>query len=69
MEKLTDVSKMTRDEVVPYYEFLISSSPSDGEVIRINNLILSKWSNSALTYIKEKAWKLLAKNLQKSQLN
>lgn len=55
---LTDVSKMKRDEVVPYYSNLIEnlSDPFSREVIRINNLILSKWSKCGLEYIKNKAW-------------
>lgn len=56
---------MTRDSVVPFYIDLImrESDPSSPEVKRVNELILSKWSNSGLTYIKEKAWKAV-NNLQ-----
>jgi hypothetical protein len=60
--KLTDISNMTRAEVVPYYAYLIISSASDGEVKRVNDLILSKWSPSGLLYIKDQAWKV-AKHL------
>ena len=54
---LTDVSTMTRNEVIPFYKRLISSEPTNEEVIRVNQLILSKWTSSGLVYIKEKAWK------------
>ena len=57
---LTDVSNLTRDQVVPFYTYLIVSNASDGEVKRLNNLILSKWTKSGLVYIKEKSWKLAA---------
>ena len=54
---LTDVSTMTRNEVIPFYKRLIISEPTNEEVIRVNQLILSKWTSSGLVYIKEKAWK------------
>lgn len=57
MEKILDVSNLTRAEVVPYYTYLIVSSPSNGEVKRMNDLILSKWKMSGLLYIKEQSWK------------
>jgi hypothetical protein len=58
--KLTDVSNLTRDQVVPFYTYQIITHNSDEEVKRLNDLILSKWSKSGLIYIKEKAWKLAA---------
>lgn len=57
MVRLTDVSKLTRDRVVPYYIDLICMNRTDEEVIRVNQLILSKWKPSGLIYIKEKAWR------------
>lgn len=57
--KLMDVTDMTRDAVVPYYERLIKENATDEEVVRVNQLILSKWTPSGLIYIKEKAWKRL----------
>lgn len=57
MDRILDVSNLTRSEVVPYYTYLIISSPSDGEVKRMNDLILSKWKVSGLMYIKDRAWK------------
>jgi hypothetical protein len=53
----------TRDRIVPYYIDLIirDNDPFSDEVKRINQLILSKWSNSGLIYIKEKAWKQVIK--------
>lgn len=56
---LADVAGMTRDAVVPFYERLIRSNPTDEEVLRVNQLILSKWTSSGLLYIKDKAWKRL----------
>ena len=56
---LADVAGMTRDAVVPFYERLIKSNPTDEEVVRVNELILSKWTPSGLIYIKEKAWQNL----------
>jgi len=55
--KLTDVRNMTRDGVVPYYVSLIISEAPKEEIIRINTLILSKWSKAGLLYIKDKAWR------------
>lgn len=56
-EPLTDVSNLTRDQVVPYYRKLIRLACSDKEIERVNQLILSKWTVAGLIYIKEKAWK------------
>lgn len=58
MKKITDVSNLTRAEIVPYYTYLIISDPSDEEIKRMNDLILTKWKVSGLIYIKEKAWKV-----------
>lgn len=61
MKKLTDVSKMTRDEVVPHYRSLLAQNkenPFSDEVVRVNQLILTKWKPSGLEYIKNKAWML-----------
>jgi len=61
---LKDVSKMKRNDVIPYYLNLIKDKIAiwefgDGkEIERINNLILSKWKPSGLLYIKDKAWKI-----------
>jgi hypothetical protein len=57
MKKITDVSNLTRAEVVPYYTYLIICNQDDEEAQRINDLILSKWEKSGLLYIKEQAWK------------
>ena len=57
---LKSLNGMVRAEVVPYYVDLIldreTDTPENPEVLRINNLIIEKWSLSALTYIKEQAW-------------
>lgn len=61
-QNLINVSKLTRNEVVPFYKDLIlmdAADPFGDEAIRINNLILSKWTSAGLIYIKEKAWKEL----------
>lgn len=55
--KLTEVRSLTRDNVVPYYRRLILTNASDEEIVRVNKLILSKWTSSGLNYIKERAWK------------
>ena len=54
---------MTRMNVVPFYVDLIMSGvdPVGPEVKRVNELILSKWSNSGLLFIKEVAWKQVTK--------
>lgn len=57
IDLLKDVTDLTRDQVVPYYRNLILNNAPDWEVIRVNKLILSKWTSSGLIYIKEKAWK------------
>lgn len=56
-EPLTDVTNLTRDDVVPYYRKLINLACSDEEIQRVNKLILTKWTVSGLIYIKEKAWR------------
>lgn len=57
MKKLNDVSTLKRDDVIPYYVDLITSNASVEEVKRVNQLIIKKWSASALLYIKNKAWR------------
>lgn len=59
--ELTDLSKMTRDEVVPYYLSMLPSAVPQAEIIRVNQLIIRRWSNAALVYIKEAAWKAYGK--------
>lgn len=57
-ERLDDVSNMTRNDVVPYYVHTIHFADKE-EILRVNNLILSKWTSSGLLYIKDKAWKIV----------
>jgi len=60
-QKLESADGLKRDDIVPYYRSLIINSavlPKD-EAIRVNNLILSKWTSSGLVYIKNKAWGLV----------
>ncbi|GAB3278397.1 hypothetical protein GCM10027347_52770 [Larkinella harenae] len=54
-QQLTDVTRLSRNDVAPYYADLILFG-SQKEVLRINGLILKKWQPSGLIYIKEKAW-------------
>lgn len=56
---------MKRDDVVPYYIQLIQRTSTVGgdHVVRINNLILEKWSMNALEYIKNAAWKVVDPSL------
>ena len=56
-ETLTTVKDKTRLQIVPYYTDLLLRNASDAEVLRINNLILTKWKPTGLLYIKQKAWK------------
>lgn len=45
--------------MVPIYVNLIKSNPNQEEIIKINNMIIERWSSSALIYIKDKAWKIV----------
>lgn len=65
-----DVSKLTRDDVVPFYQMLIENATEpDGEiVVAFNKKILGKWSSSVLTYIKDKAWKQVASNERQNNI-
>ena len=56
---LGDVAAMKRDDVVPYYVSLIKNNASDKDIKATNKKILSKWSSSGLSYIKDKAWKIV----------
>lgn len=49
-----------RDDIVPYYASLLIL-PSNIEVdwLFIHNAIMMRWSLSAISYIKSKAWKLV----------
>lgn len=49
---------MTRNDVVPVYVKMLQENISDDQVVRINGLIIKRWSASALIYIKDKAWKI-----------
>ena len=53
------VADKTRNDIVPYYISLIRDRASDEEVIRVNQLILTKWTHRGLLYIKDKAWRFL----------
>jgi hypothetical protein len=57
---IRDVKNLTRDMIVPYYAYMIRSGVDQDEVIRMNMLILSKWTSAGLEYIKNKAWKMVS---------
>jgi hypothetical protein len=59
MRDLTDLNGMTRAEVVPYYVhwMLTQKEPMGDFWTRKNKMIIDKWSNSGLIYIKEQAHK------------
>jgi hypothetical protein len=57
--KFVNTHYMTRDGVVPFYTSLILTG-NDSDVTRVNSIILKKWTQSGLLYIKEKAWKAAA---------
>lgn len=56
-KRLPDITGLTRDQVVLLYIDLILSDAPQDRVVNFNQMILSKWSNSALIYIKEKSWR------------
>ena len=58
------VADKTRNDIVPYYISLIRDRASGEEVIRVNQLILTKWTKSGLLYIKDKAWRFLGYDYQ-----
>lgn len=58
-----DLTKMTRKDVIPLYVDLIKKGVgSSPEIINFNMNIINRWSNSALIYIKEEAWKIIKKS-------
>jgi len=60
-----DISKLTRKEVIPFYQMLIENhfNELESEIVKsFNSKIMSKWKPSALIYIKDMAWKNIAKN-------
>ncbi len=56
--KLVTLDGLTRDEVVPFYVGLIESNAPHSEIVGLHRFIRAKWSVSAITYIKNKAWNL-----------
>jgi len=54
---LSGLNRLKRNDIVPLYVDLIKGNASEEEVVFVNKKILSKWSNSGLLYIKDKAWK------------
>jgi hypothetical protein len=60
LEEIAD-PRMKRDDIAATYAFLIVQKahlrPNDFR--RINHAIIDRWSLNALTYIKDRAWKLV----------
>ncbi len=55
--ELTDLTGMKRDDVIPYYRWLIiMNSKNEQEAPRLASLVIKKWSHRALEYILTKAW-------------
>lgn len=52
------LQSMVRDEMVPVYTAMLFDNVHPDQVQRINSLIIKRWSNAALIYIKDKAWKI-----------
>lgn len=52
------VQRATRNEIVPIYVKILAEDTHPDQVVRINHLIINRWSAFALIYIKEKAWKI-----------
>ena len=61
---LGDVMVKKRDDILPAYIKLIKTNASNTEVQKLNEFIINKWSNAALIYIKEKAWKFVNDELK-----
>ena len=57
--KMTDLNGLLQAEIVPKYAVLIMDNPNDEDIVRVNKMIISKWSESGLLRIKEKAWKMV----------
>jgi hypothetical protein len=60
--KLTELKSLdgyVQAEIFPMYANLIVDGATDEEIIRINQMIIAKWSNAALILIKDKAWRIV----------
>lgn len=56
--RMENLDGMKRDEVVMYYrEMCLQRLINNEQTKEFNDKIIAKWSESALTYIKNKAWK------------
>jgi hypothetical protein len=65
--ELENLGGLTQQEVIPMYANLITThNIPDGEIGRVNAMIMNKWSNSGLILIKDKAWRIV-KQLKKGQ--
>lgn len=59
LQDVTDLNGFTQAEVFPMYANLITDNPPDHEVVRVNKMIIDRWSNAALILIKDRAWRVL----------
>jgi hypothetical protein len=57
MEEIAN-PRMKRNNVATTYALAIQSS-QETDWPRVNQAIIRRWSQSALTYIKERAWKIV----------
>lgn len=60
--QMYDLTKMKRLDVVPLYVELIKrtvAKPFSDEVKTFNAMIINRWSNAGLIFIKEHAWKIV----------
>lgn len=67
LQELKNLNGLVQSEVIAMYANLITESnmPNE-EIARINQMILDKWSNSGLIFIKDRAWRIV-KGLKKGQ--
>lgn len=59
--RLENITEFTKSEAAKAYSNFIASDPTDDQVKELNQKILTKWSNSELADIKDRAWKILEK--------
>ena len=55
--------KMTRKDIALIYAFGIRDEPDKTDWAKVNEAIISRWSLSALDYIKNRAWRIIEKGI------
>ena len=55
---IADIKNTVRDDIALTYACCLTSNEGT-DFSKINKAIVARWSRNALTYIKEKAWKLV----------